>query len=147
MSVEDTVRGMWKALSARDYALAKSYLADDCIYLDMPTGPTLAARGPENIMKRIKIAWDSLSYYENFEGVVVGNGCDVLYEHSEKWVWPSGETATLPFVTVHKVVNGKITLWKDYWDMATLAGQAPPNWQEDLMKADMSWIFDATGLV
>lgn len=147
MSVEDTVRDLWKALSARDYALAKSYLADDCIYLDMPTGPTLAARGPENIMKRIKIAWDSLSYYENFEGVVVGNGCDVLYEHSEKWVWPSGETATLPFVTVHKVVNGKITLWKDYWDMATLAGQAPPNWQEDLMKADMSWIFDATGLV
>jgi hypothetical protein len=45
------------------------------------------------------------------------------------------------------VENGKITLWKDYWDMGALANFAPPSWTEDLMKSDMSWVFDATGLV
>jgi hypothetical protein len=50
-------------------------------------------------------------------------------------------------VTVHRVENDKITLWKDYWDLGTLVNSAPPTWQEDLANADMSWIFDATGMV
>jgi ketosteroid isomerase-like protein len=96
VSVEDTVRGLWNALSDRDYEAAKTYLADDCIYFDVPVGPAAAARGPEDAMKRIRIAWDGLSHYENYDGIMVTNGVDVMYEHSEKWVWPTGETATLP---------------------------------------------------
>ncbi len=147
MSVDDTVRDLWKALSARDFELAKTYLADDCIYFDVPVGPAAAARGPDDIEKRIRIAWDALSHYENHDGLLLSNGTDVMYEHSETWHWRSGETATLPFVTVHRVENGKITLWKDYWDMGGLANFAPPGWLEDFANADMSWVFDATGLV
>ncbi len=44
VSVEDTVHGMWKALSARDWDAVKSYLSDDCIYLDVPVSPAAAAR-------------------------------------------------------------------------------------------------------
>ena len=40
----------------------------------------------------------------------------------------------LQFVTVHKVVDGKITLWKDYWDMGGLANNAPPTWLEDVRR-------------
>jgi hypothetical protein len=53
----------------------------------------------------------------------------------------------LPFVSVHRVQNGKITLWKDYWDMGALANHAPSSWMADFANADMSWVFDATGLV
>jgi ketosteroid isomerase-like protein len=147
VTVEDTVREMWKALSARDWDLLKTFLSDDCIYLDVPTGPALAARGPEDIVKRLKIGPGLAESYENFDGMMVDNGTDVMYEHHEEWHWSTGESALLNFVSVHRVENGKITLWKDYWDMATLANQAPPTWMDDLMKADMSWIFDATGLV
>ena len=147
MSVEETVHGLWKALSARDWDSLKTFLADDCIYLDMPVGPAAAARGPEDIVKRLKIGLEPLASYENFDGLLLTNGSDVMYEHSETWVWLTGETATLPFVTVHKVVDDKITLWKDYWDMGGLANHAPPSWLEDFANADMSWIFDATGLV
>jgi hypothetical protein len=38
-------------------------------------------------------------------------------------------------------------LWKDYWDMGGMTAQAPPTWLEDLATADISWIFDATGLI
>ena len=31
-------------------------------------------------------------------------------------------------IAVHRVVDDRITLWKDYWDMGALSTHAPPNW-------------------
>lgn len=83
--VEATVYGMWAALSARDWDAVKTFLAPDCIYLDMPVGPAAAARGPEDIVKRLKIGIEPLASYENFTGLMVSNGADVMYEHHEEW--------------------------------------------------------------
>ena len=147
MSVDEAVLGLWQALSCRDWAAVKTFLSADCVYVDMPLGPTLAARGPDDIVKRLKVALEPLADYENHDGVLVSNGSDVMYEHSETWRWTSGETAVLQFVTVHRVDDGKVSLWKDYWDLGGMTAQAPPTWLEDLGTADTSWIFDATGLV
>ncbi|HNA51182.1 MAG TPA: nuclear transport factor 2 family protein [Mycobacterium sp.] len=146
-AVSDTIFGMWKALSNRDWEALKTFVSDDCIYVDMPVGPAAAARGPEDIVKRLKIGLEPLAGYENHDGVLVSNGTDAMYEHSETWTFKTGESGVLRFVTVHKVVDGKITLWKDYWDMNGLTSFAPPTWLEELATADMSWVFDATGLV
>ncbi|EUA42496.1 putative limonene-1,2-epoxide hydrolase [Mycobacterium xenopi 4042] len=36
----------------------------------------------------------------------------------------------LPFVSVHRVVDGKVTLWKDYWDFGAIANHARrPGWK------------------
>lgn len=145
--VEDAVYGLWQALSKRDWDAVQTFLSDDCIYVDMPLGPTGAARGPVDIVKRLKVGLESLADYVNHDGLLVTNGSDAIYEHSETWTWSSGETAVLPFVSVHKVIDGKVVLWKDYWDMGTMTAQAPPTWLDDLMSADMSWMFDATGLI
>lgn len=147
MSIESTVLGLWKALSDRNWELLKTYLSEDCIYLDMPVGPAAAAKGPEDIVKRLKIGLEPLASYENFTGLLVENGRDAMYEHREEWLWDTGESAVLDFVTVHRVEGGKVTLWKDYWDMGALANHAPPTWMADFATADMSWVFDATGLV
>ncbi len=147
MSVEDSVLGMWRALSARDWESVKTFLADDCIYADMPVGPTAAARGPENIVKRLKVGLEPLASYANHDGLLVANGSDAMYEHSETWGWASGETALLRFVSVHRVQDGKITIWKDYWDFGALVNSAPPSWMAELAAADTSWMFDATGLI
>jgi hypothetical protein len=53
---------------------------------------------------------------------------------------------TLPFVSVQRVADGQIIFWKDYWDYQTLMNAAPADWQERLASADLSWIFDATGI-
>jgi hypothetical protein len=66
VSVEDTVLGMWKALSARNWEELKTFLAEDCLYLDMPVGPAAAAKGPEDIVKRLKIGLEPLASYQNF---------------------------------------------------------------------------------
>ena len=145
--VEATILGMWQALSKRDWESLKTFLSDDCMYLDMPLGPATAARGPDDIVKRLKLGLEDLADYVNDDGLLLTNGADAMYEHSETWTWKSGETAVQSFVSVHKVNGGKITLWKDYWDLGVMTAQAPPNWIEDLMSGDMSWMFDATGLV
>lgn len=142
-----TVLGMWAALSRRDWEAMKPFLAQDCIYVDMPLGPAAAARGPENIVKRLKVGLEPLADYVNHDGPLLSNGSDVMYEHSETWTWVSGHSAVLPFVTVHKVLDGQITVWKDYWDFGALANHAPPDWMQQLQAADMSWMFDATGLI
>ncbi|MGE5698083.1 MAG: nuclear transport factor 2 family protein [Candidatus Sericytochromatia bacterium] len=146
-TVEDAVYGLWQALSKRDWDRLQDFLSDDCIYVDMPLGPAAAARGPVDIVKRLKVGLEPLADYVNHHGLLVANGADALYEHSETWSWKSGETAVLQFVSVHKVIDGKVSLWKDYWDMGTMTAQAPPTWIEDLMSRDMSWMFDATGMV
>ena len=149
-AVEDAVVGLWQALSRRNWDAVKTFLAADCLYVDMPV-PALAARGPDDIVKRLKMGLDALAGYENHDGLLLSNGADVMYEHSETWTFTTGEQGVLRFVTVHKVApqNGeaKITVWKDYWDMNSLVSFAPPNHFEGLATGDTSWIFDATGLV
>lgn len=148
ISVEGVVLGLWQALSRRDWEAVKTFLSDDCLYVDMPV-PALSARGPEDIVKRLKMGLEPLAGYENHDGVLVSNGSDVLYEHSETWTFTTGEQGVLRFVTVHKVApqEGKVTVWKDYWDMNSLVSFAPPNHFENLANADTSWVFDATSLV
>jgi limonene-1,2-epoxide hydrolase len=140
-----TVLGLWQAVSRRDWDAVKTFLSEDCLYVDMPI-PALSARGPDDIAKRLKMM-DPLADYENHDGLLVSNGSDVMYEHSETWTFATGEQGVLRFVTVHKVVDGKITVWKDYWDMNSLVSFAPPNHFEALATGDTSWIFDASGLV
>ena len=144
---KEAVLGLWRTLSARDYDGIADWVTDVCIYLDVPVGPTLAARGPADIAKRLRVGWGGLAAYENHDGLLVADGDDVMYEHSETWGWTTGEKAVLRFVSVHRVENGKVTIWKDYWDMSGLTATAPPTWMEELASADTSWIFDATGLI
>jgi ketosteroid isomerase-like protein len=51
--VSEPVLQLWRAVGNRDWEAVKSLVSDDCIFLDVPFGPTLAARGPEDIVKRL----------------------------------------------------------------------------------------------
>ena len=61
---------------------------------------------------------------------MVAEGDTVITEHTEEWHFGTGEVVALPFVSVHVVEEGKIKLWRDYWDMATLMNGAPSWWVE-----------------
>jgi limonene-1,2-epoxide hydrolase len=146
ISAEDVVVGLWQALSRRDWDAVKSFLSDDCLYVDMPI-PAGSARGAEDTIKRLKVGLEDLAGYENHPGLLLSNGSDVMYEHSETWTFATGEQGVLRFVTVHQVIDGKIAVWKDYSDFNSLASIAPPNHFGALAAKDYSWVFDASGLV
>jgi limonene-1,2-epoxide hydrolase len=140
----EVVRDFWRALYDRDWDRIASFFGPDSVYWDVPVGPGAAAKGPTNIVARLQLGLDGLAGYEQFEGPVVAQGGVVMTEHREIWHWPSGETASLPFVSVMEVADGAITLWKDYWDYNTLMQAAPATWHERLTNADLSWAYDAT---
>jgi limonene-1,2-epoxide hydrolase len=141
------VERMWEAVYSRDWARIATFFTDDSIYYDVPTGPSTAGRGPAGIVARLRLGLEDLVTYEHVEGQIIAQGDVVMVEHAENWGWPTGETVTLPFCSVHRVEGDKVVLWKDYWDYKTLMDSAPPTWEERLLDADTSWLFDATGLV
>ena len=85
--------------------------------------------------------------YENFDGLMLDNGTDVMYEHHEEWHWTTGESAVLKFVSVHKVAERQDHAVEGLLGHGRAGQPCPPTWMEDFANADMSWIFDATGLV
>jgi limonene-1,2-epoxide hydrolase len=148
MSDADAVTAaFWQALYARDWDRVGAFFGPASIYLDVPTGPGAAARGPDDIVKRLRLGLESLAGYDHGPATVVSDGRVVMTEHTEMWRWPTGETVTLPFVSVQHVAGDTITLWKDYWDLGTLMGAAPPGWMDQLTAGDMSWMTDVTGLI
>lgn len=146
-SPEGAVRGLWRVLDVRDYDGIADWVSEDCIYFDVPLGPVFAARGPAGIAARLRVGWGGLAAYENHDGLLLAAGEDVMYEHSETWTFASGERLALPFVSVHRVRDGRVTLWKDYWDYNALTSAAPSSWLDGLATADTSWLFDASELV
>src|SRR5829696_7809865 len=62
----------WDALYARHWERVRSFFGPESIYLDVPTGPAAAARGPENIEKRLRLGLEKLSGYGHGPATVVG---------------------------------------------------------------------------
>jgi limonene-1,2-epoxide hydrolase len=134
----------WAALYDRDWPRIRSFFGPDSIYYDVPTGPSTAGKGPHSIEARLRLGLEGLAGYDHGPAAVVSQGPVVVTEHAEHWRWPSGESVTLPFVSVQHVHDGIITLWRDYWDLQTLMTASPASWQDRLATADLSWIHDAT---
>jgi len=144
---KEVVAAFWAALYDRDWTRLRTFFGPDSVYFDVPTGAGAAGRGPDSIEARLRLGLEQLSGYDHGPATIVAEGDIVVTEHTEMWEWPSGERATLPFVSVQHVHDGVITLWKDYWDLGTLMACAPTGWQEALEGSDLSWVFDATGWV
>ena len=145
MSGTEVAQAFWKRLYARDWDGIAASFSDDAVYWDVPTGPATAAKGPAAIVARLQLGLAGLAGYEHFQGVVVeGDDGTVVTEHREVWHWESGESVSLPFVSVMRVQDGLITLWKDYWDYGTLMSAAPQAWHDRLADADLWWLYDAT---
>jgi len=141
----ETASAFWSALYARDWPLIRSFFGPESIYYDVPTGPSAAGVGPDSIEARLRLGLEDLVSYDHRPGVVAeGEGGIVVTEHTEVWTWATGETVALPFVSVQRIVDGVILLWKDYWDLQTLMDAAPPAWHERLDTADLSWVVDVT---
>jgi len=128
------VARMWECLYTKNWAGLQAELTDDCFYEDVPA-PDPGARGPENVVKRLRIGLDHVARFEHDVHRTVADGNSVLVEHTETWHFETGEKVVNPFVTVHELRDGKICLWRDYWDLQTMMNQAPAWWIEAIAKA------------
>jgi len=133
------VEQLWECLYRKDFDGVAACMADDGLYEDVPA-PDRGARGPANVVKRLRVGLDPVARFEHELHRVVAEGDSVLVEHTETWHFETGEQLTNRFVTVHEVRDGKIALWRDYWDLNTMMAQAPKWWIERIAQhSEAEW--------
>lgn len=134
---KEVVARMWNALYRKDWAELEACLAPGCHYEDVPA-PDPGATGPVNVVKRLRVGLDHVARFEHEIHRTVAEGDSVLVEHTETWHFGTGEKVVNHFVTVHELEDGRITLWRDYWDLGTLMSQAPKWWIDAIARVGPS---------
>ncbi len=137
MTVDDNkarITELWAALYARDWDRIRGLFATDSEYTDVPSPADDVARGPDQIVARLRLGLEPIAGYEHHLRLMVAEGDTVVTEHAETWRWHTGEEVTLPFVSVHELHQGAIVRWWDYWDLQTLMNAAPDWWIEHIMQ-------------
>jgi len=130
----ELVDKLWADLYRRDFDAVGAAFAEDGEYTDVPTPADDVARGPAQIAARLRLGLEPLSSIWHDVRTVVAEGRTVVTEHVEHWEWPTGERASLPFVSMHEARDGKLVRWWDYPDLQKLLGAAPQWWIEHVMK-------------
>ncbi len=128
------IQRFWRDLEKRDFDKVGSYFAEDGHYEDVPA-PDEGATGPRAIAARLRVGLEPIEDYVHHLHRMVAEGDTVFTEHTEDWHFGEGVVVSLPFVSVHVVEDGRVKLWRDYWDLQTLLGKAPQWWLEHIMKA------------
>ena len=121
-SPDSVVNAFIAAVEARDIDTAMSYLDADCEYHNVPMKPffgheTIRAVLGSFIGPCTEVSWPV--HRTASAGPVVFN------ERTDRFHMPHG-WVELPVTGVWEVHNGKITLWRDYFDLASYTNQMPP---------------------
>ena len=132
---KETVQRFWDALAARDWDAMKALLTDDAHYTDVGT-PGPGGTGPEGVIRRLKIGIEPLQDYAHLPGAnMVGEGDLVMTEHTERWMFHTGEIIDHSFVSVTQLRDGRICRWHDYSNIPNITDHAPAWWLERIRTA------------
>jgi len=127
----DRLRQLFIDLERLDFAAVAAHCAGDCVYEDIPYAEA-TAHGPEAIRAKLELGLGTLERLPTTIHELVEDGETMLVERTEVWHHPTGERATLRVAAVFKFRDGKLTLWRDYWDAKTLFAQQPASWLPDI---------------
>ena len=113
-SAEQVVRDFCATASTRDPEVLRAFFSDDVVYHNIPMDP---AEGIEATMAVINMFVGICEGLEFEVHHLASDGSTVLTERTDTFTM-KGKTAPLPLMAVaFHVVDGKITAWRDYFDM------------------------------
>ena len=122
MTPLDTVKAFMKAMEPLDYDTAVTFLSDDCEYTNPP--PIGTVRGPAG-MRAVLEPFFSPTLENEFRVVrSLADGPLVMLERLDRHRLATG-WVELPVTGVYEVHDGKITYWRDYFDLATIMAHWP----------------------
>ena len=119
MTPLETVRAFMAAAEKRDYDAALEFLSDDIEYQNMPLPPVF---GKPAVLETLEFL---LSMCTGSEWVVhreLTDGNVVMNERTDRFEL-NGEWADLPVAGVFEIRDGKIALWRDYFDLPTITSK------------------------
>jgi limonene-1,2-epoxide hydrolase len=113
-SAEQVVRDFCTAASQRDPEVLRAFLAEDIVYHNIPMEP---AEGIDATMAVLNMFMGICEGLEFEIHHLASDGSTVLTERTDTFTM-NGKSAPLPVMGAFHVVDGKITAWRDYFDMA-----------------------------
>lgn len=119
MTEIDTVRAFIQALERFDFDAAIELCAEDVVYQNVPLPP---ARGKRAVGDTLRSFEKVMDRFEVRIHNIAANGPVVLTERTD--VLAKGPLEIAPWVCgTFEVRDGKITLWRDYFDWAATTTQ------------------------
>ena len=114
MSPEQVVNALCEALNNKDLEGSLRYIADDCVYQNMPFPPVT---GPEGVRATLSGFFKVTGNVriETLKQCAVGNY--VVNERLDHFDPPTGRPFALPVAGAFEVKGDKITAWRDYFCM------------------------------
>ena len=118
MSTTDTVMAFIDAWNTMNWDAAIDLLSEDTIWHNIPmekiegkaaVEAAIRGMGPESV------DWEVLSIAEN--------GNKVLTERVDRFDMPGGKKIDLPVMGTFEITDGKISAWRDYFDLNTFMQQ------------------------
>jgi limonene-1,2-epoxide hydrolase len=126
MSNLETARAFFAACEQKNWAAMRALLADDVIYHNIPMQPISGADATVAVLQSFmaaceKIVWDCRAIAEGADG-------RVLSERIDHFIYPDGRAIAIPVMGAMEFQAGKISAWRDYFDLADFQRQmAPPS--------------------
>ena len=119
MSPAETVVAFIEAIERKSIDAAIAMVTADVSYENMPSGPIV---GPEAMAQTLEgflapaseVDWQILRQFQH--GDIVFNERLDRFKIGDGWL-------ELPIAGVFEITDGKISLWRDYFDMATYMTQ------------------------
>lgn len=110
-----TIRNLVAAFNTKDIDAIMEFFTDDAVYHNMPMGPVKGAKGVRGLITGFigpaeKLDWEILN--------IAQSGDTVLAERIDRFVI-DGKDVVLPCNGAFEMRDGKIAVWRDYFDMAT----------------------------
>ena len=118
----ERVRAFIAAWKRNDLDEIMGFFADDCVYHNMPMAPARGIEATRAIIKGYssmasRVEWVLHQIAETESGVVLTERTD-RFEIGGRWV-------ELPVMGSFELAGGKITAWRDYFDLAQFQRQLP----------------------
>jgi limonene-1,2-epoxide hydrolase len=113
-SAEQVVREFCAAASTRDPEILRGYFADDIVYHNIPMEPAEGIEATMGVINMFVGMCDAMEFEIHH---LASDGSTVLTERTDTFTM-NGKTAPLPVMGAFHVADGKITAWRDYFDMA-----------------------------
>ncbi len=112
----EVVRAFIAAWSRLDAEELLGYFAPDGIYYNMPIAPISGHEALRPFITGFVVGWAET----NWEVLHLIEHCDVVIaERVDRTVTKDGKQVDLPCCGVFEMEQGKIKVWRDYFDMGT----------------------------
>jgi limonene-1,2-epoxide hydrolase len=117
----DVIRRFCAAWGDRDLDTIVSFFAEGAVYHNIPLAPVV---GPDQIRATIEGFSGGVDKIEFRVDAIAADGGTVLTERHDIFTFANG-VIDLPVMGTFEVEDGKITAWRDYFDMNQFMSQMP----------------------